>query len=239
MNNQTPPVTSTFFVALVKDYLRGLKTKAEVFSDITPVQPASTLADGEVTQVVIEAARAVNEDFYEQLITEMGHAADTTPTRAGMVHQLQALLQGAISRKDFIEWATWHNEPGTDNGGGFFDDVAVDYCCTQLLPKAGYELTEAQLQKALAIFSNPHYQSLKDKVALVLLTEQEQQRFLFYLGDFIQGHTSPEQLDVYLLNRFGMDHHSFPYMPALITIMHNPAKLPALLQVAMNGALSE
>ncbi len=239
MNNQTPPVTSTFFVALVKDYLRGNKTKAEVLADIAPVQVASVAVGEEVTQMLLSAARTVNEDFYQQVLTEMPHAVETTPTRAGMIHHLKALLAGNIQTADFLEWATWHNEPNTDMGAGFFDDIAIDYLCTQLLPQYGQELTREHYEKVMKILSNQQHQVLKDKVALVLLTEKEQQRFLFYLGDYIQGHTSPEQLDVYLMNRFGMDHHSFPYMPTLAALMHEPSKLPALLNMAKNGASLE
>ncbi|MFB6454672.1 hypothetical protein ACE38W_05315 [Chitinophaga sp. Hz27] len=237
MNNQTPPVTSTYFVALVKDYLQGLKTKAEVLTDIAPVQSGLDVPTmDEVTRQIIVTAQMLNEDVYEEMITAIAHATDTTPTREGMLHQLKALLQGDITEADFKQWATWHNEPGTDTGGGFFDDIAVDYFCTRLLPQSSQELNPRHYQKALEIFSNNSHQPLKDKVALVLLTEKEQQRFLFYIGDYTSGHNTPEQLDVYLLNRFGMDHHSFPYMAEITALVNNPAKLPQLLQMAKNGA---
>ena len=237
MNNQTPPVTSTYFVALVKDYLQGLKTKTEVLSDIAPVRAGLDIpATDEVTRQVIVTARQLNEDIYEEMITAIAHATDTTPTRAGMVHHLKALLQGSISEADFRQWATWHNEPGTDTGGGFFDDLAVDYFCTRLVPQSGQELTRHHYEKALEIFSHKAEQPLKDTVALVLLTDKEQQRFLFYVGDYTAGHHTPEQLDVYLMNRFGMDHYSFPYMAEITALVNNPAKLPQLLQMARNGA---
>ncbi|WP_143310125.1 hypothetical protein [Chitinophaga vietnamensis] len=232
MKKNMPPVTSTYFVTLVKAYLNGTKTSAEVTQELIPLHDTNTTYRGDITQVILDTARDVNENYYEEIVHTLADAADTAPTRAGMIHQLEALLAGRISKDDFFRWATWHNEPGNDAGEGFFDDIAVDYFCSQLLPQHHSVLTNAHYEQALEIFQSNRHHPLKDKIALVLLTDNEQQRFLFYISDYIQGRTAPEQLDVYLLNRFGMDHHSFPYMPAIAAIMHEPAKLPALLQLA-------
>ena len=120
-------------------------------------------------------------------------------------------------------------EPPKD---AIFDDLAADYFRRQLLPASFHALPPAPYRQALKIFQSGHHHPLKDKVALVLLSDNERQRFLFYLADYIQGRTSIEQLDVYLLHKFGMDHYSFPYMSTLSTIMHTPEKLPALLEMA-------
>ncbi|MGF6846994.1 hypothetical protein QFZ51_002229 [Chitinophaga sp. W3I9] len=236
MKNEMSPVTSVYFVTLLKAYLRGTKTRQEVIDELRSVSPlqqkAGEESDTEVSRLLFQTASEINEDYYQDIVTAISHASDTTPTREGVIHQLEAMLTGYITKEQLIQWATWHNEPGTDDGAGFFDDIAVDYFCTQLLPASAGELTLAHYKQALRIFRSGQHNSLKDKVALVLLSEKERQRFLFYLSDYIQGHTSPEQLDVYLLHKFGMDHHSFPYMSSLSAIMHDPAKLPALLHLA-------
>ncbi len=236
MKNEMSPVTSVYFVTLLKAYLRGTKTGQEVIEDLRGVSPlpdqAGEEAQPEVSRLLIQTASKINEDYYQDIVTAISHATDTAPTREGVIHQLEALLTGYITTEQLIQWATWHNEPDTDNGAGFFNDIAVDYFCTQLLPASATELHLSHYKQALKIFRTDTHNKLKDKVALVLLSEKERQRFLFYLGDFVQGHTSPEQLDVYLLHKFGMDHHSFPYMSPLSAIMHEPGKLPALLQIA-------
>ncbi|PSL46573.1 hypothetical protein CLV51_103554 [Chitinophaga niastensis] len=237
MKNEMSPVTSVYFVALIKAYLRGTKTRQEVIQDLyntTSLLQKEEDNGKEVTQLLFKIASEINENYYQDIVTGITHASDTTPTREGMVHQLQAMLTGFITPKQLYQWATWHNnnEADTDSGSSFFDDIAVDYFCTQLLPASFEELTTAQYKQALKIFQSTHHNTLKDKVALVLLSDKEKQRFLFYLGDYIQGHTSPEQLDVYLLHKFGMDHHSFPYMSSLSAIMQEPGKLSALLNMA-------
>ncbi|SEW36181.1 hypothetical protein [Chitinophaga arvensicola] len=236
MKNEMSPVTSVYFVTLLKAYLRGTKTGQEVIEELRSVAPLPNEAGEEtyieVSRLLIQTASKINEHYYQDIVTAISHATDTAPTREGMIHQLEALLTGYITTEQLIRWATWHNEPDTDNGAGFFNDIAVDYFCTQLLPASSEELTLTHYKQALKIFRAESHNSLKDKVALVLLSEKERQRFLFYLGDFIQGHTAPDQLDIYLLHKFGMDHHSFPYMSTLSSIMHEPGKLPALLQIA-------
>ncbi|CAL1519714.1 hypothetical protein [Chitinophaga sp. MM2321] len=235
MKHKVPPVTSIYFATLMKAYLRGTKTREEVIQDLygPSLLPQDAMdPDEDVTRILLQVARDTNEHYYDEIITAITHATDSAPSRAGLIHHLQALLAGELTRKQLLQWATWHSEPDTDTGAGYFDDLAVDYFCTHLLPNPPEEFTTAHFEQALKILQHGSQDPLKDKVALVLIFDKEKQRFLFYLGDFIQGHSTPEQLDVYLLNKFGMDHQSFPYMSTLSTIMHNPAKLPALLEVA-------
>jgi hypothetical protein len=239
MKNEMSPVTSVYFVTLLKAYLRGTKTRQEVIEElrgVTPLQHKEDDTHTEVSRLLFKTASELNENYYQEIVTAISNATDTTPSREGVMHQLEAMLTGFITPKQLFDWATWHNEPDSEDGAGFFNDIAVDYFCTQLLPASFEELGIPQYKQALKIFRSGTHNSLKDKVALVLLSEKERQRFLFYLGDYIQGHTSPEQLDVYLLHKFGMDHHSFPYMSSLSAIMHEPAKLPALLHMAAMDA---
>lgn len=239
MKNEMSPVTSVYFITLLKAYLRGTKTRQEVIEELRGVTPMHDKAEDshtEVSSLLFKTASEMNENYYQDIVTAISNATDTTPSREGVIHQLEAMLTGFITPKQLFEWATWHNEPDAEDGAGFFSDIAVDYFCTQLLPASFDELAIAQYKQALKIFQSGTHNSLKDKVALVLLSEKERQRFLFYLGDYIQGHTSPEQLDVYLLHKFGMDHHSFPYMSSLSAIMHEPGKLPALLHMAAMDA---
>ncbi|NSL87894.1 hypothetical protein [Chitinophaga solisilvae] len=236
MKDKMPPVTSVYFTTLMKAYLRGTKTREEVLQDLydaAHLQPADTEDNEEdITRLILRTASAVNEDYYQEVIGSITQAPDAIPSRAGVIHQLEALLHGRITPEQLLQWATWHNDPGEDDGVSYFDDIAVDYFCTQLLPNPPEPFTPAHFEQALKIFTGNRNNPLKDKVALVLLFDKERQRFLFYVGDYIQGHTAPEQLDVYLMNKFGMDHYSFPYMGTLSNIMHDPAKLPALLHMA-------
>lgn len=236
MKNKMPPVTSVYFISLMKAYLRGTKTRLEVLQDLSDefsLQPADLGDTGEdITRLLLRTASAINENYYQEIVGAISHATDAIPSRAGLIHQLQSLLAGRITEEQLLQWATWYNEPGEDDGVSYFDDLAVDYFCTQLLPNPPEPFTNAHFEQALKIFNNPKQDQLKDKVALVLLFDKERQRFLFYLGDYVQGHTAPEQLDVYLMNKFGMDHYSFPYMTTLSSMMHDTAKLPALLKVA-------
>lgn len=238
MKNEMSPVTYTYFVTLLKAYLRGTKTRQELIEELRGVTPWEEKEENihtEVSRLLFQVANEVNENFYQDIVSAITHATDTAPTREGVIHQLEAVLTGFITPAQLYQWATWHNEPDME-AVSFFNDIAVDYFCTQLLPSSFDELTLTDYKQALKIFQSPHHDSLKDKVALVLLSQKERQRFLFYLGDYIRGYSTPEQLDVYLLHKFGMDHHSFPYMSALSAMMHEPAKLPALLQMA---AMSE
>lgn len=240
MKNKMPPVTSVYFISLLKAYLRGTKTKQEVLQDLygeinlQPVDPEDSGED--VTRLLLRTAANMHEDYYQEIVGALTQAKDSAPTREGVIHQLEALLAGHTTQAELLQWATWHNDPGEDNGTSYFDDLAVDYFCTQLLPNPSEPLTTAHFTQALKIFRNPFRDQLKDKVALVLLFEKEKQRFLFYVGDYIQGHTAPEQLDVYLLNKFGMDHYSFPYMSSLADMMYDPSKLPALLNAAAQSS---
>jgi hypothetical protein len=238
MKNEMSPVTSVYFITLLKAYLRGTKTRQEIIEDlrgVIPQQQAAEAPQTEATRLLYQAAMEVNEHYYQDIVTSISHSSDTTPTRKGVIHHLRAMLAGVITAEHLFQWATWHNEPDAGDDTAFFDDLAVDYFCTQLLPASFNELTTAQYQQALKIFQSGHHNPLKDKVALVLLSDNEKQRFQFYLGDYIQGRTSPEQFDVYLLHKFGMDHYSFPYMSAISAIMHTPEKLPALLEMAAMG----
>ncbi|RFS25072.1 hypothetical protein DVR12_07765 [Chitinophaga silvatica] len=234
MKNEMSPVTSVYFVTLLKAYLRGTKTKKEVVDELQQITPLSMeqVAEMEVSRLLYATANKLNEHFYQEIVTTLSQSADTTPTREGIIHQLQALINEQITISEFYQWATWHNTPESDDESVFFNDIAVDYFCTQLMPATKGLLTLAQYQQVLKIFQANPPNSMRDKVALVLLPENEKQRFLFYLGDYIQGHSSAEQLDVYLLHKFGMDHQSFPYMADLSAITHNPGKLPSLLKLA-------
>ncbi|GEP89594.1 hypothetical protein SAMN05660909_02102 [Chitinophaga terrae (ex Kim and Jung 2007)] len=234
MKNEMSPVTSVYFVTLLKAYLRGTKTRNEIIDELQQVAPLSVdqTSDVEVSRLLFQTASQLNKDFYQEIVAEVNHANDTAPTREGVIHQLQALLNNEISTTALYEWATWHNTPAADDEYVFFNDIAVDYFCTQLMPAVKGQLSVPQYEHILHIFQTTPPNGLRDKVALVLLPEQEKQRFLFYLGDYIQGHSTNEQLDVYLLHKFGMDHQSFPYMGELSAIMHAPAKLPALLRMA-------
>ena len=226
------PVTSVYFVTLLKAYLRGTKTRKEIIEELQQVAPKSAeqASEIEVSRLLYQTANEMNEHFYQEIVAEITQASDTVPTREGLIHHLKALLSKEINTEDLYNWATWHITPEPDEEI-FFSDLAVDYCCTQLMPATKGQLTTEQYARILKIFQTQPANAIREKVALVLIPENEKQRFLFYLSDYIQGHTSEEQLDVYLLHKFGLDHQSFPYMTDLSAIMQSPAKLPALLKL--------
>ena len=76
---------------------------------------------------------------------------------------------------------------------------------------------------------------LKEKMAILLLLEKEKQSFLFFLRNYIQSQRLIDNLDMYLMKKFGMDHQSFPYMQELQAISGEPEKLEALLEKVTLG----
>lgn len=219
MTNRLPLVTSVFFITLIKAYLQGTKTKSEIKQEVDGLfdweEITNRYATQDVTFLLTRAAKKINENYYADIVEYISSTTDTVPTRAGLVHHLEQLLKGNIDQEDLFEWATWHNIDTDDDTAAAFDDLAVSYFCLYLLPTQQQYLTEKKYQQALHILRQPNSNMLKDKIALVLLIEKEKQYFNFFLRDYVQGTKSIDELDVYLLNKFGMDHYSFPYMEAL------------------------
>ncbi|MET6998295.1 hypothetical protein [Chitinophaga defluvii] len=239
MTNRLPLVTSVFFITLIKAYLQGTKTKNEIKQEVDGLfdweEITSRYATQDVTFLLTRAAQNINENYYADIVEHISSTSDTIPTRAGLIHHLEQLLKGNIDQEDLYEWATWHNVDSDDDATAVFEDLAVAYFCLYLLPAQKQHLTEKKYQQALYIFRQKNSNMLKDKIALVLLIEKERQYFSFFLRDYLQGTKSIDELDVYLLNKFGMDHHSFPYMEALAssnTHHHNQDEMTVLLKKA-------
>jgi len=239
MTNRLPLVTSVFFITLIKAYLQGTKTKSEIKQEVDGLfdweEITNRYASQDVTFLLTRAAQKINENYYADIVEYISNTTDTVPTRAGLVHHLEQLLKGNIDQEDLYEWGTWHNVDADDDTAAAFEDLAVAYFCLYLLPTQQQHLTEKKYQQALHILRQTNSNMLKDKIALVLLIEKEKQYFNFFLRDYVQGTKSIDELDVYLLNKFGMDHYSFPYMEALSssnTPGNNQDEMAALLKKA-------
>lgn len=227
MKNKPPYITSVYFTSLIRAYLKGHKTRTEVLSETDDLIPDTE--GREVTQLIIAAATSLNEDFYAEIVDNIRYNS-SLPTREGLIHHLEALIKEEITVNDLLEWATWYRIEDDQLSAGIFDDFAVEYFCLDFLPAWYEELSIEQFKQALQLFRMQLQDPLKEKVALLLLIEKEKQHFLFFLRSYLQQPQSPDMLDGYLMKKFGMDRHSFPYMAALKDIQ--PDKLEVLLRKA-------
>jgi hypothetical protein len=237
MKNETPSLTSTYFIDLIKSYLQGTKTRKEILEETTEVLEFDSfllMEDGiDVTYLLTEAARDMSETFYLDIVNNINPASDTVPTRAGVIRHLQAFLKNEISKQDLLEWATWYNIDDDQLSAGIFDDFTVEFFCLDFLPANMAELSTKNFRQILQLFSLNVQNPLKEKVAIQLLLEKERQSFLFFLRNYIQTPHVIDTLDLYLMKKFGMDHQSFPYMQELLEIKGQPEKLEALLEKVM------
>lgn len=237
MKNESPSVTSTYFIELIKAYLQGTKTRKEILEETTEVLEFDSfllMEDGiDITYLLTEAARDMSETFYHDIVNNINYSPDTVPTRAGVIHHLQNLIQGGISKQDLLEWATWYNIDEDQLSAGIFDDFTVEFFCLDFLPAHFAELSDKNFRQVLQLFAMNVQDPLKEKMAMLLLLEKERQSFLFFLRNHIQNSHSIDTLDLYLMKKFGMDHQSFPYMQDLMEINGHPEKLEALLKKVM------
>lgn len=234
MKNKLPRVTATYFISLIKAYLQGVKTKQEIItatSGMLSLPEPGEDSPANITNQLIIAASQINENFYFEIVEHISQAEDTTPTRSGLLHHLKAFITGDIHSQDLIDWATtWYNEDEMTEA--VFEDSAVEYFCLYWLPGNRLKINEKIIRQVLDIFMLDCGSPLKEKIALVLLSEKERQHFLFFLRDYADHHKTTDELDLYLLKKFGMDHHSFPYMEELSRVAHKQERLEALLQKA-------
>lgn len=230
MKDKLPYITSTYFAALIKAYLQGHKTKPEILAETADLLPPS--AHNEVSQLLTAAAHQMNDAFYADIVDSIQHTSGTVPTRKGLIHHLEALLKEEITVQELLDWATWYTIEEDQLSAGIMDDFAVEYFCLDFLPAYHHELTENQFTKALQLFKQQGENPLKEKIALTLLIEKEQQLFLYFLRSFLEQPQHVEALDSYLMKKFGMDHFSFPYMPDLMAMSGHPERMEELLKKA-------
>lgn len=235
MKNELPRVTATYFISLIKAYLQGLKTKQEIITEtsglLTLPVPNEDVPSN-ITNRLIVAASRINENFYFEIVEQVSQAGDTTPTRSGLLHHMEAFVAGDITAEDLLEWATtWHNEDEMTEA--VFEDSAVEYCCLFWMPANQSKITVITISRALEIFRLNCGDPLRERVALVLLSEKEKQHFLFFLRDYADHRKTHEELNIYLLKKFGMDHHSFPYMADLAKVANKQERLETLLEKAL------
>ncbi len=232
MKNKLPPVTATYFITLIKDYLKGTRTKQEILTEtswLLQPQAAEDMASAELTNILLTAARDINEPLHDEVVVQLAHAADTAPTRPGLIHHLEACVNGHISPETLEEWATWHLTGESEDVQ--FADPAVEYFCFHWLPSQP-AVSSKQLRRAAEILRLNTGNVLKDRIALTLLTEKERQHFLFFLRDYINHHKTPDELDLYLVQKLGMDNQSFPYMEELQAVAVGREQLEQLLEKA-------
>lgn len=234
MKNELPRVTATYFIALIKAWLQGVKTRQEIISETSGMLPPPEPEDenpANITHQLIAAATKLNEHFYFEIVEHVSQASDTTPTRKGLLHHLEAFIAGRITDQDLLTWATtWYNED--EMTAAYFEGASIEYFCLFWLPANKARINVKTMQQVLDIFRLDCGNVLKEKIALVLSAEKEQQHFLFFLRDYADHRKTNEELNIYLLNKFGMDHQSFPYMEELRQLVDKGEKLEALLQKA-------
>jgi hypothetical protein len=227
MKDKLPYITSTYFISLIKSYLQGHKTKPEILAETADLLPPA--AHGEVSQLLTAAAHQMHDAFYADIVDSIQHTSGTVPTRKGLIHHLEALLKEEISTQELLDWATWYTIEEDQLSAGIMDDIAVEYFCLDFLPAYHSELKEEHFFRVLQLFKSPSTDPLKEKIALLLVLEKEQQHFLYFLRSFLQQPQHLDALDAYLMKKFGMDHRSFPYMTELMAMAGHPERLEQLL----------
>lgn len=211
-------ITATYFISLIKSWLQGTKTRQEILAETADLLQIPDIAHADVTYVLSEVARDMNEDFYADIVHYINYGADTVPTRAGLIHHLKALLADDISLAELVEWATWYrngNGNEDDMSAGIFEDFAVEYFCLDFLPAYDDTFSPQMCRRALEILQVPGQDPLREKIALTLLPTHELEDFVQFVYQYEQHPLSIAALDQYLLSKFGMDHESFPYMQEL------------------------
>jgi hypothetical protein len=234
MKDKLPYITSTYFISLIKAYLQGHKTKPEILAETADLLPA--VAHNDVSQLLTAAAHQMNEAFYADIVDSIQHTSGTVPTRNGLIHHLEALLNGDITVKELLDWATWYTIEPDQLSAGIMDDFAVEYFCFDFLPLHYKELTEKQFRQVLQLFKSAPQDPLKEKIALALVIEKERQHFLYFLRSFLEQPQHTDALDSYLMAKFGMDHRSFPYMQEVMGMVKHPELMEALLAKARLSA---
>lgn len=159
----------------------------------------------------------MNEDFYTEIVTHINYDADTTPTRKGLIHHLNALLAERITLQEFKEWALWYSLDDDQLSAGIFEDFIVEYFCLDFLPANEDIFSPYMCKQVLEILEYTGSSPTQQKVALTLLPDHELQDFKEFLVQSASQPPSINQIDRYLMKKFGMDHESFPYMQELTT----------------------
>lgn len=211
-------ITATYFISLIKSWLQGTRTRQEILAETAGVLQIPDIAHADVTYVLSEVARDMNEDFYTDIVNYINYGADTVPTRAGLIHHLKALLSDNISLAELVEWATWcRNGDDGDMSAGIFEDFTVEYFCLDFLPAYDDTFSPQMCRRALEILQTPGQHPLREKIALTLLPQHELEEFVQFVYQYEATPLPAATLDHYLLSKFGMDHESFPYMQELST----------------------
>lgn len=217
MKKQTHFITSTYFISLIKSWLQGTKTRPEIISETADVLHLSNIDQADVTYLLTTVAREMNEDFYTDIVTHINYDADTVPTREGLIHHLTALLAEEITMGEFMEWARWYSLDDDQLSAGIFEDFTVEYFCMDFLPTNDDLFSPYMCRRVLEILQYTGSSPTQQKVALTLLPDHELQDFKEFLVQSASQHPSINQIDRYLMKKFGMDHESFPYMQELTT----------------------
>jgi hypothetical protein len=231
MKHKPPYVTSLYFTSLIRSYLKGLKTRPEILADIGDLIP---LTEGsETTQLIVAAATSANADFYSEVVQYVQQGTDL-PTREGLVHHLEAVINEEITVQELMDWAAWYADDIEEDAlsAGIFEDFAVEFFCLDFLPVYAMDMTDDDFLQALQLFKMPAQDPLKEKIALLLIMEKEKQHFLFFLRSYLLHPQSADALNSYLMKKFGMDQRSFPYMNDLLSLQGHPEHLESLLKKA-------
>ena len=229
MNNELPSVTSTYFISLIKAWLQGTRTKQEILAETADVLQFPDPVNADVTYLLTAAAREMNEAFYIDIVEHINHADDTVPTRAGLIHHLNALLAQQIELQDLIDWATWYRSDDEQLSAGVFDDFTVEYFCLDFLPANEDIFSPKMCRRALEILQQVNA-PLEEKIALVILPDPELEDLKHFLEQQAIQPPSAETTDGYLMWKFGMDNTSFPYIQDLRALAYHPEKIDALLK---------
>lgn len=125
------------YFSLVRDYLRGYKTAAEIREALRTL-PADDRLSPETAaspaDLVMAAAMCVHERYYHQIARWVAISTDLVPQRSGLIHHLEQFLWGHITAEELHQWATWYASPAWMAYTGRFEDEDMAYLCLEKFP---------------------------------------------------------------------------------------------------------
>lgn len=190
-----------YFIYLIKSYLQGTLTKAEVKEQTADlIDWNSELAvNDELACLLVEIATGVNAAFYDAIIEEVSESRETIPSRAGLIHHLEQYLAGNITINDLIAWATWHNVEDYTLAD-IFHDYLVAFLCIDFLPSHHQRFDHQKYKLLVEILKQNKNDPEKEKATVMLLLDAGESIFRNFLHKCMQPCTTINWKP-YLLNK--------------------------------------
>lgn len=230
-----------FFHDMIIRWFQGEITTRELIIQLEEVLQPEPYEPGFTDPVSVfeTALEAAHPEYFFEWQDYKQYARDTAPTVKGLVHQLQALLDGSQPLNEFMEWATWHNMDGGETTSGVFENRNIEYFCLIFLPQHYQQLNTAFYEKAgdmIARSNDISYGAFV--IALHLLLEKEYKSLYYFLTSYIEGHKTDAELNQYLEKKFShklpafrYSIATFPYLTELHAAREHRSDTTAFMQL--------